>query len=150
MEKIIDNEFIDKFRKFRSDPALLETLQNWVKINKSEVEKLISPGAALKLRSKDIQKVMSAIVSIVPPCSICGNIARPQVFTSRQDHLFVALQVENALLRGLLKRIKSPAWFNSDDLQHAADAYFDCSSCGAIWTLVEPEREYNGQWKRLA
>lgn len=146
----IEIELIEKLRRFRDDPTELGSLQYWLKININEIERLISPGVALKLCSRDIQKVMSAIVSIVPPCSICGSIARPRAFTLRQEHRFVALHVEQAILGGFLSRIKSPAWLNNDDLEHAADAYFNCGSCGAIWTLVEPEREYTGQWQRLA
>ena len=66
------------------------------------------------------------------------------------EQLAYSSRVDVALSSGELVRIKRPQWLQHGGTQLGADAYFECKFCGAIWTLVEPERQDNGMWQRIA
>jgi hypothetical protein len=143
-------KFLCQLLAFRRNPVSPRGLIAWLDRNQSELAGILSPGILLKLRSNNIQKIMSAIAVLLPACTHCDQVGAPTIFASRQEHSSYAKRVDGAISNGILKRVKSPNWLLPDNSQMGADAYFECAVCGAIWSLVEPERQDNGKWERIA
>ena len=151
LERCNIRNFYAHLLDFRKDPVSLHGLKAWLDQNQSEPDGILSPGILLKLRSTNIQKIMSAIAVLLPACTPhCDQVGVPTVFASRQEHSSYAKTVDGAISNGILKRVKSPNWLLPDNSQMGADAYFECGVGGAIWSLVEPERQDNGKWERIA
>lgn len=148
--KPITPNAIDRFLEFRSNPIDLNSFHNWIKASHAELLTHLSPGILLKLTRGDTAKVLITISKILPACSNCADICKEGAFANRSEHVSCASRVDLAILDGYLERIKKPSWVGQDNFQLGADAYYKCSSCGSIWTLVEPERQDNGLWERLA
>lgn len=100
----------------------------------------VSAGTLLKLRRGNTQKVMASIAVLFPDCAKCSHICPTGPFSTRQEHAGCASKVEIAVKNGDLSRIPKPNWSAIDNSQLGADAYFKCTGCGSVWTLVEPER----------
>lgn len=133
------------YERIRGSPATTE-----VEKNHDRLAMHISAGNFLKLRRGDTQKVMASIAVVLPACVKCGNICPAGPFITRQDHATCATNVDAAVKNGDLCRIPQPNWASIDNSQLGADAYFRCTGCGSVWTLVEPERQENGTSERLA
>lgn len=150
MKSLLDIDLHEEFVNFRQGVIDLGIFQQWVEKNHDRLATHISAGTLLKLRRGDIRKVMASIAMLLPSCVKCGNICQAGPFTTRQDHATCASNVDVAMKNGVLSRIPQPNWSPIDSSQLGADAYFKCTSCGSVWTLVEPERQDNGTWERLA
>jgi hypothetical protein len=150
MKSLLDSDLHDEFVNFRQGVIGLDIFQQWVEKNHDRLATHISAGNLLKLRRGDIHKVMASIAKVLPSCIKCGNICQAGPFTTRHDHATCASNVEMALKNGEISRIPLPSWAPIDNSQLGADAYFKCMGCGSVWTLVEPERQDNGTWERLA
>lgn len=149
MAQISDSEFIDKLREFQRGSVDLLSFQQWIELHYDQLTPLVAPGALLKLRRGDKQKALKAVGQLLPSCPDCAQLCEGRVFSSREEHGVCAARVEDSLRAGTLKRIQRPDWFHPSELHFGADGYFECTMCGTIWTLVEPEREDNGLWERL-
>ena len=143
-------KFLCHLLDFRKAPVSLHGLKAWLDQNQSELAEILSPGILLKLRSNKIHKIMSAIAVLLPACTHCNQVGAPTIFASRQEHSSYAYRVDDAISNAILTRVKPPYWLLPDNSQMGADAYFECTVCGAIWSLVEPERQDNGKWERIA
>jgi hypothetical protein len=150
MKSLLDSDFQEEFVKFRQGAISLGVFQQWVERNYERLATQVSAGILLKLRRGNAQKVMASIAVLVPDCAKCGHICPRGPFTTRQEHAGCASKVEIAVKNGDLSRIPPPNWRPIDNSQLGADAYFECTACGSVWTLVEPERQDNGMWDRLA
>lgn len=150
MKLLLDSDLHEEFAKFRQGNIDHGIFQQWVENNYDRLARHISVGNLLKLRRGDIRKAMASIATLLPSCGKCGNIYQAGPFTTRQDHATCASKVDLAMKNGELIRIPQPIWSPIDNSQLGADAYFECTGCGSIWTLVEPERQDNGTWERLA
>lgn len=150
MQAIMDQTTQQKLLDFRGGLVDLGSLHKWADENQEKLRTHMSPGLLLKLRKGNATQVMGIVASIVPACQVCSGINPVGVFSSRQDHARCAQHVDAAMTSGALKRIRIPSWFQAAHSQLGADAYFECTCCGSIWTLVEPERQDHGLWERLA
>lgn len=146
----ISKDLIDRLRAFRNAPLKQKDLRVWVRQERAQLDQQFAPGLVLKLCSRDLQSIMSSIAILVPACSKCAKTGEQKIFGSRIEQLAYSNRVDLALESGELVRIKRPQWFQHCSTQLGADAYFECKFCGAIWTLVEPERQDNGMWQRIA
>lgn len=146
----LEKDIADRLRAFRKEPINQDAFRDWVRKNHSRLAPQCAPGLILKLRSRDVQTIMSSIANLIPACSQCVQVGEQKIFESRAEQLSYARRVDATLNGGPLKRIKRPNWFQHDGAQLGPDGYFECTSCGAFWTLVEPERQYNGLWQRIA
>ena len=150
MRKMLEAELEKHLRAFRAEPGSPCELKAWLDQNQPELATILSPGILLKLRSPNVGKIMGAIALLLPGCTHCGQVGAPTTFASRQEHSSYAKRVDDAISNNILKRVKAPQWLLPDNSQMGADGYFKCSVCGAIWSLVEPERQDNGKWERIA
>lgn len=139
-----------KLREIREDPNKFGPFQVWMQSNEDALAGLISQGDLLRLKRGDLPRVMNALTRLLPSCSACGKLWPRGAFSSRADHQACAQRVDMALADGVLRRTDRPAWVLSDVSQFGSDAYYGCVNCGAHWILVEPEREDNGLWDRIA
>jgi hypothetical protein len=87
---------------------------------------------------------------LLPACIECQNLCQEGTFWSRHEQGKCPAQIVNSVQKGYLRKISRPEWVHSGGTHFGADAYFECTICSAIWTMVEPEREDNGLWERLA
>lgn len=140
----------EKLRALRAGTLSIDEFQSWVKASSDALSKLVPQGVLLKLKRGDMGKVMSVAIGILPSCTKCGQICNQADFTNRAEHSACAAAVEKALQHGVLVRTKKPVWYKPKPGQLGPDAYYQCSSCNAIWNLVEPERHCNGLWERVA
>jgi hypothetical protein len=146
----VAEQLAERLRALRAEPRELASFQVWVKANRSVLSTEMSPGNLLKLSHGNMAKVMEALVNLLPDCTRCGRICQPGPFASRIEHAECASLVDSAVNDEVLLRVKRPGWVLLDQRQLGADAYFECRNCGALWTLVEPERQDNGLWERLS
>lgn len=134
----------------RTDPSCEPSVRGAVASLADALDKQLSPGVRLKLRRGSLQDLMAIATKILPGCAHCSSLYPETTFSSRAEQARCAQVVDAALSRGILKRIARPAWMVPDTTQLGADAYFICATCGAIWTLVEPEQHCHGLWFRMA
>ena len=127
-----------------------EQLLQWLDSEQTRVSAQISRGAILKLRHGTDYAAMTALAEILPVCTVCGAMCRERTFTSWSDYQQCVTRVDAAEAAGEIVRMKPLAWTYNVGSEAGADAYYRCSTCGAIWGLVRPEREENGSWRRLA
>lgn len=150
MKTLLDNDIYEKFVNFRRGMINLGVFQRWVEENRERLAEQIAAGILLKLRRGDLQKAMASLATLIPTCVKCRSICQAGPFMTRQDHAKCALNVDIVVKNGHLSQIPRPNWTPIDNSQLGADAYFICTGCGSVWTLVEPERQDNGTWQRLA
>ena len=115
-----------------------------------QVQDLLSPGVRLKLKRGTMSEVFRASTEFVPGCARCNSLPLGRVFGSTIEHSECSKAVQMALESGTLARVSRPIWAEPDSRQLGSDGYFSCTSCGSIWTLVEPERHTYGLWQRIA
>ena len=145
-----DKELLFELCRFRSEVSDLTVFQNWIASNYIRLQPKVSPGYLLKLRRGDKQQVMKIVTGLVPSCVNCRDICPEGAFLTREAFSQCAASVAQRTRSGALTPIGPPPWFKPDDKHFGADSYFRCATCGAVWTLVLPEREDNGLWERLA
>jgi hypothetical protein len=141
LKKIID---------LRASRLNIDEFQSWVTASRELLSKKIPQGVLLKLKNGDMGKIMSASIGILPSCIKCDQIFGKGEFASRAEHAACSVAVEKAHQNGILVRVKKPVWYKPIPGQLGPDEYYQCSSCGSIWNLVEPERHCNGLWDRIA
>lgn len=140
----------EKLGDLRAGTLSIDEFQSWVNASSDALSKLVPQGVLLKLKRGDMGKVMSVAIGILPSCTKCGQICNQGEFASRAEHSSCAAVVEKALQNSVLVRTQKPAWYKPKPGQLGPDAYYQCSSCNAVWNLVEPERHCNGLWGRVA
>lgn len=145
-----DETFVANLRKFRRGDIDLPSFQDWIARQSTNLSLMVPTGVLLKLRRGDKEKAMRAVARLLPACAYCGQMPAVGVFTSREQHSTYASWVTQAVRNGTFKPIPRPDWLHSTQQHFGADGYFQCTNCGSLWTLVEPEREDNGLWERLA
>jgi len=138
-----------KIGELRASNITVDDFHQWVVASSATLSKVVSQGVLLKFKRGDMSKIMAASKVVLPPCSKCSSLFKEGEFSDRAEHASCARIVDQAMATGLLNRVGRPNWFKPNSNQLGADAYFECSSCGALWTLVEPERQYHGLWERV-
>jgi hypothetical protein len=150
MNALLDNDIHEELVNFRQGAINLGVFQHWVEKNHDRLAAQIPAGILLKLRRGDVRKIMASIAKLIPTCARCGQICQVGPFTTRQAHAKCASNVDAAVKNAVLSRIAQPNWVPIGNSQFGAAGYFKCTGCGSVWTLVEPERQDNGTWERLA
>lgn len=140
----------EKLTDLRAGRIGIDAFQFWVNTSSDTLSRLVPQGVLLKFKRGNMEKVMSAAISILPSCIKCGQICNQGVFANRAEHSACAAAVEKAIQNSILIRAKKPAWYKPKSGQLGPDAYYQCLSCNSIWNLVEPERHCNGLWDRVA
>lgn len=135
---------------YRDGVVSREQLLQWLNANQPTVLAQISRGALLKLQHGNDYVAMTTLAKILPACAICSGVCTEQTFTSWSDYQQCVTRVDAAEVAAKVVRIKPPAWTYNAGSEVGADAYYRCSTCGAIWGLVRPEKQENGSWRRLA
>lgn len=146
----LSNDFEAALREVRSNPGMKDEFQKWVRAHNESLSNHLSQGVYLRLARGDIEKVMSSVAALLPGCSHCERICSQGAFDSRSEQHECERRVDAALQGGDLRRVKRPVWFNPHHSQLGSDGYFECVTCGSVWTLVEPERQDNGLWERIS
>jgi hypothetical protein len=146
----VDNILHQWLLDVRGDAASVEDFRSWFALNQSKYEHDLPAGLMLKLKRGDAEQVMAAIARLLPACDSCQGIFPEGPFNSRQDHSSCSSMVNLAVSNGVFIRKPMPIWIKPDASHRGADAYFSCARCGALWTMVDPEREDRGFWARLA
>jgi hypothetical protein len=77
-------------------------------------------------------------------CNTCPKLPESGLF---DDRLKFNVCIDSVADAGL-ERVKAP---HGVQLPHplAVCAYFKCQSCGSVWQLASPEREFKGAWFRI-
>lgn len=150
MEKTLDPQILEKMMRFRNGELELTAFQNFITMNIAQLKPVVPPGVMLKLRRGDKQTVIKAVAIVFPNCSLCEALCDVGHFTSRQAQSSCEARVYDSFQRGDIQRVSRPEWFNPTQAHFGADGYFSCTRCGSIWNMVEPEREDNGLWGRIA
>lgn len=140
----------ENLRELRRENINVEEFHQWMKTLNEESTRTVPKGILLKLKHGDMNKILSASKAILPSCLKCSAICKEHAFYDRSEHAACASAIDQALQAGILRRLAKPKWYVPSNTQPGADAYFACSFCGSIWNLVEPERQYNGLWERIA
>lgn len=105
----------------------------------------ISRGLQLKLQYGDFNALLSVARALVPSCDLCNSVHASVEFATADEFEMCARSVDAAEQRHVLARV-----------QRSAPSYdpfatrYTCRSCGALWTLADPDREVRGYWRRLA
>lgn len=147
---MLDGSSVQKLQAFRSGNMRLLDFQTWAANSVDLTNSQIPSGILLKLKRGDVPKVMAAIVSLIPACKACSQLPKPKEFTNRAEHADCALRVDACIAVGVLQRIKCPDWVSLQESHVGAYACYMCATCESMWLLVEPERQDNGLWERLA
>lgn len=134
----------------RTDPSREPSVRGSVAALADALDKQLSPGVRLKLRRGSLYDVMAIAAKLIPGCTHCNSLYPEATFNSRAEQAQCALFVDAAVSNGILKRIARPDWVAPDTTQLGSDAYFICTTCGSVWTLVEPEQHCHGLWSRIA
>jgi hypothetical protein len=140
----------EKLNAFREGQLGIDEFKACVNTLSESLSKLIPRGILLKFKHGDVGKIMSAAAGILPSCAKCDQIFEQGEFANRSEHTRCSVSVDKALKNGVLVKITKPDWYRPIPRQLGVDVYYKCSSCNAIWNLVEPERHCNGLWDRIA
>lgn len=143
------DELIHKLKQLRVADISTNDFRKWF-IGKNDIEKIISRGFYLKLKKNDFKTMMHVLCLLSPSCNKCGNLYKIMVFENRKQQLKCLESIEIAEKQKTLIWIDKPYWYIPKDNQLGAEAFYKCNHCGAIWNLVEPEKQYNGLWNRVA
>lgn len=138
-----------KIYELRASNIAVDDFHQWVIDSSETLSKGVPKGILLKLKRGDMSQILDASKTVIPACLSCSSLFKEGEFSDRAEHLSCANIVAQAITTGLLNRVARPIWFKPNSNQLGADAYFECSSCCALWTLVEPERQYCGLWERV-
>ncbi|UTM58454.1 hypothetical protein L4174_006340 [Photobacterium sp. CCB-ST2H9] len=140
----------EKIKSLRAGLISVEEFQTWINSASADELKLVPQGILLRLKRGGMDKVMLASVNILPDCVNCHGIYRQGVFESRNEHASCSKYVDQAVQGNVLVSIQKPKWYKPKAGQLGPESYYSCTSCGSIWNLVEPERQCNGLWERIA
>jgi hypothetical protein len=124
--------------------------KDWVSSVSKDLSTEVSRGAMLKLKRGGKSEILEVSTLLFSACDQCLNLFPQGEFASRLEHSDCVKKVDAAISQGLLTRVDQPDWFKPSTNQIGSDAYYRCTSCGALWSLVEPERQYHGLWERIA
>jgi rRNA maturation protein Nop10 len=122
----------------------------WLQVEIARPDAQIPRGLLLKLKRGSRYVRMSTIGQLLPMCGQCAAVGKPKQFESRSEYGAYSRRRDDVVSVGALVEIKPPAWAHEGPASPGAAMYCRCASCGSLWAFVEPEREHNGSWKRLA
>lgn len=143
-------ELVSELKSFRSGAIDASSFREWIVVNYKDLEPLISPGLLIKLKRGSEPQMRATVASLLPSCPNCRDICEEGSFLTREEYVTCTSKVTEAVRTGSLAPVGRPSWFNPEDKHFGADGYYKCNICEAMWTLVNPEREDNGLWERVA
>lgn len=144
------NALADKIKSLRNSSISIDLFRDWVSDSGNEIEKYFSRGQLLKLRHADLAVVLDLSKKVLPACKRCSSIFNEGVFIDKVTHVVCVDSVIGAVGLGILEKIDRPSWYKIAEPHVGAAAYYKCNSCGSLWSIVEPERQYRGGWQRIA
>lgn len=148
--KEMDDDIASMLASYRSGQASREQFVKWLDEQKARIAAQLPRGSMLKIRHGSDYAAATALASLLPACSTCNSVCDDRTFSSWDEYEDCERRVNRAEAARAIGRIKPPIWAISIPEGGGADAYYRCSSCGAIWGLVRPEKQERGSWHRLA
>jgi hypothetical protein len=146
----MDHDIPTMLDNYRADHVDDAQFNAWLQVEIARLDAQIPRGLLLKLKRGSKYVRMSAIGQLLPPCGQCALVGVPKKFESRSEYGDYSRRRDDVVSVGALVEIKPPAWANEGPGSPGAAMYYRCVSCGSLWAFVEPEREDNGSWNRLA
>lgn len=143
----ISDALISKLEEFRNSSIDVDKFREWFESNSNELKNELSRGLFLKMKRGKAVSMMEYLAKSSSGCGKCLAIYRDGEFAERIE--FKACN-DKLVSDGAFKRIKEPDWFEGPSNAQAVSGFYECISCGAVWKLTAPEREYKGEWTRIA
>lgn len=137
----------NKLADWRAGRLSADEMARWVRSNKGIISPLIVRGLLLKLMAGVIAPVSA---NVLPSCVRCSSICKEGPFADRSEFEKCADEIGLAVKRSDLQPMAEPAWAPSSSKELGGAAFYSCSSCGAVWKILLPERAQSGEWRRIA
>ncbi|WP_298771763.1 hypothetical protein [uncultured Shewanella sp.] len=139
-----------KLQEVRSSLITVDEFCQWVKAHAKELKNGLSSGVFLEMKLGKVMLMMDYLSKSLKDCLKCVAIHTDGQFIDRVEFNQCDDAMEALILEGVFRRIKEPCWFEEPSNILAFSGFYECISCGAIWKLTSPEREYTGGWFRIA
>lgn len=146
----MDQDIEDILRRYRSGDVDLAQLRAWLSMEASRVAIQLKRGALLRLRHGADSTAMAAVAQLLPACIQCVSVGVPKQFVSRDEYRSYSQCRDAVVAAKVLIEIAQPPWGEELPATAGSAMHCRCSQCGSMWAFIEPEREYNGSWNRIA
>lgn len=146
----MDQGIEDMLQRYRAGGLELTQLRAWLAVEASRVAIQLPRGPLLRLRHGDDPTAMAAVAQLLPACTQCASVGTPRQFASRDEYRSYSARRDAAVGTGVLTEIASPGWEGQLPATAGSVMHCRCSRCGSLWAFIEPERQENGSWSRIA
>lgn len=146
----MDPDFDQMLRAYRSGRICLTEMRGWLTKESDRVERQLSRGLLLRLKHGNDSLAMAAIARLLPACAHCAALYEPKEFATRDEHRLCSRRCDLAVAARTLVCVAAPEWGGEVPPSSGSAKHYRCATCESIWVLVDPEREDNGSWSRIA
>lgn len=145
----IEDEFIRILEKSLKGRLKKKKLVRWITGNSDKISSLVSRGAFLRLKYGtrwDIRDVLDSL----KPCPVCSTFQYSVSFSGHDDFYEAEGEIEGAMEAGKLRLIRQPSWYRErKDEIAGGELFYKCLKCGAVFSVVLPERAFSGSITRI-